>query len=461
MIFIDYFTKAATNLYTTITTNPTSPAAQTAKLIGAGLGLTAIYLGVKRWPKTSLAFALGAAAIYRYWPTSPSGNSTTQEVQDFQTIPRGAAKPQMFSQPNQATHTPNNPGNLRSPPSTTNHNPSASYTPSSSTPSPYLTSAQHNSLPSVPEESKSNDSQHTVLKIGTYNILFPQIFEGNKPHKNSSPVGFSVGLPGKPNAGQLYENSIYRTTVIAKNILQADLDIVCLQEATKTVLNNLESQTNYKALQRLNGDKHGPAILYNPNKLDIFSENDVLIGKDPSILKNETNVRLNQRPISIADFQHKTTKKTIRVISCHLHDPRDKIGEAKKEQAQFIVNTANADLYKYKKIDECIIAGDFNQDEHGDIGNGKKPISNTPNARNATSLEPLFAAKFDVDDNLTPSEYTKKNFDNGPVIVKTRQDGKTRRIDWIFSKTKPKHLPLPNFDKNGSDHRLVAVTIPL
>ena len=132
-----------------------------------------------------------------------------------------------------------------------------------------------------------------------------------------------------------------------------------------------------------------------------------------------------------------------------------------------------------KECDLNIIAGDFNQDQYGDLNEKGDLIdpSEPHGPIKASVFKPLsldtedITQRYTFDDDLLPSEYTKHidlktpSTYNTTIIPKTYIDGETRRIDWIFCNDKngraPNTISLHNFDFRASDHSLKAVSINL
>lgn len=323
----------------------------------------------------------------------------------------------------------------------------------------------------------------TNITIGTYNILFPGKF--NEYYVPSgSPVGFNyLPSPYKPNSGKfhqvIFENSVMRRDIMINNLINADLDIVCLQEVSNvgslssvytTIVNNelLKDQYNFSKLQihptfsDVGNVGHGVMILYKKKKFNLISDDSVLI-------PNAKNRKL--RFCSIVSLEY--NKKKICVVSCHFYDSRDYI-KNKNIQMDNVLAAINK-----KECDLNIIAGDFNQDQYGDLNvNGELIYSREPNGpKKASVFKPLsldtedITQRYTFDDDLLPSEYTK-NIDsktpstyNTTIIPKTNIYGATRRIDWIFCNDKngrvPNTISLHNFDFRASDHSLKAVSINL
>ena len=332
------------------------------------------------------------------------------------------------------------------------------------------------------------------ITIGTYNILFPgkvekEFHPPNYVFKPSgSPVGFNylpVPDPDKPNSDELheeiYENSEERTQIMINNLLIADLDIVCLQEVSNVVYFGKNSSvydniiSNKLLIEKYNFTElqiH-PILRYSHGVMILYKKKFNLISDDSVSIQNAT--KTTDRNCSIVSLQYNTKK--ICVVSCHFYDSRDYKQDDKTIQMNSVLTKINK-----KECDLNIIAGDFNQDQYGDLnkkgdlidpGGPRKPFGPkkasvfTPLSLDTENITQLYT----FDDDLSPSEYTK-NIDlktpstyNTTIIPKTNQYGVTRRIDWIFCNDKngqvPNTISLHNFDFRASDHSLKAVSIYL
>lgn len=283
------------------------------------------------------------------------------------------------------------------------------------------------------------------ILVGTYNILFPQKLENGAPAKFSTNVGFSAD-----KNGGLYENSDFRVGIIAKNILNADLDVICLQEVTDAMGQELQKslKDDYDIKWVKHQNYHGVGILYKKDKFDLLNEESLSIQvqkEDP--LNPGTYKSSPPRVHLLNDLMDKTTQKVFRVVSCHMFDPRDL--QNKEEQTNAVIDFAEKES---DTIDRIIIAGDMNQDQFGNIDS--PPAGAVPSEKLASSFQPFIDHEYHVDGNLDSTEYEKKKPGNGKLV------SKDRHIDWIWvKKSKPEHYPLSDFDIRGSDHVLAASTI--
>ena len=353
-----------------------------------------------------------------------------------------------------------------------------------------------------PSTRSSTFTPSPKITIGTYNILFPgkvhRVFI--PPNKyvykpDGSPVGFNYSPP-KANAPpdelheDIYENSEKRTKKMIANLINSDLDIICLQEVSNveyggkpSVYTNIISNSELVKIYTLSELQihpklrysHGVMILYKTTKFNLIPETSVTSVTIPSGIDID---KKKSRMCSIVYLNYHGKK--ICIVSCHFYDARD---YSTPESKAIQMNSVLAEINK-QKSDLNIIAGDFNQDQYGDLKD-KTDIPIDPSEplgpQKASVFQPLFPTEdkdktqlYTFDDDLTPSEYTKEINENdyekkpwaydNPIIPK-KENGRTRRIDWIFCNDKtgqvPKSIRLPDFDFSASDHSLKAVSINL
>ncbi|HEY2811693.1 MAG TPA: endonuclease/exonuclease/phosphatase family protein [Rhabdochlamydiaceae bacterium] len=283
------------------------------------------------------------------------------------------------------------------------------------------------------------------ITVGTYNLLFPQPALPN--NQFSTKIGYSLDP-----SGHLYPNTDFRIGVIAKNILNADLDVVCVQEATGDMIHRLQNSPVGQKYQFVwkghTPHSHGVGILYKKDRFQLLNQSSPQLSFQVPDARRAGHTFTKKRTHVILDLKDSTTQKVHRVVSGHFPDPRDFPQAQKGTYVKQVIDSAAAP--SPYAIDQTIIAGDMNQDEWGDLGT-PKPSVGSPAL--ATAFQPFIQQGFSADANLQSSEYGKAGFDNGPIF------SKPRRIDWIWAKgATPTHLPL-NFDNRGSDHRLVAVSV--
>lgn len=289
------------------------------------------------------------------------------------------------------------------------------------------------------------------IRLGTYNILFPQI--KFPPNKFCTTIGYSADENGK-----LYNNIDSRLEIIQKNLHGAKLDVVCLQEVTKKIYNILSEAfaNDYHLIWAAHPNSfHGVAVLYKKGRFSKLSSSPIAVSI-PTHDKTAGSTFLKERIHLMVDLQDVTSKKVFRVVSCHLLDPRDHIN--KDIHVKEVVDSVEPMSEDYC-IDRTIIAGDMNQDQFGDKGvkgpqDLKKSNSTTNDLNHISAFKPLLEHHFYTDGNLAPSSFYKTNYENGPILASKR------RIDWIWSKNfQPVSEELPSFDNTGSDHALVVSTI--
>jgi endonuclease/exonuclease/phosphatase family metal-dependent hydrolase len=335
------------------------------------------------------------------------------------------------------------------------------------------------------------------ITIGTYNILFPGKVDRVliPPNKyvykpDGSPVGFNY-RPPKANAPpdelheDIYENSEERTEIMIANLINSDLDIICLQEVSNakyggnpSVYDKIINNSNLGELYTLSKLQIHPNLRYSHGVMILYKKNFKLISEASVTIPSGINDKSRMCSIVYLNYNG----KKICIVSCHFYDARD-YSTPKDKAIQ--MNSVLAEINKQtKKSDLNIIAGDFNQDQYGDLeGTTNIPIdfSEPLGPQKASVFQPLFPTEdkdkkqlYTFDNDLKPSEYTKEINENdyednpwaynNPIIPK-KENGKTRRIDWIFCNDKtgqvPKSIRLPKFDLRASDHSLKAVSILL
>ena len=276
---------------------------------------------------------------------------------------------------------------------------------------------------------------------------------------------------------EIYENSKERTKIMINNLLNADLDIVCLQEVSNLKYGGLSSIYDNIISNKLLIEKYNftelrihPILRYSHGVMILYKKKFKFISDKFVTIQSAKN---KERFCSIVSLEY--NGKKICVVSCHFYDPRDyDTHEGKVIQMNSVLTAI-----KEKECDLKIIAGDFNQDQYGDLNVEGKPIDPWEpfGPKKASVFKPLsldtedITQRYTFDDDLSPSEYTK-NIDpktpstyNTTIIPKINEYGKTRRIDWIFCNDKqgqvPKTISLHNFDFRASDHSLKAVSIYL
>lgn len=292
-----------------------------------------------------------------------------------------------------------------------------------------------------------NVIENSHFSAGTYNVLF-----GQGDYKKN-PYHVLVGYKNGKNGPE--DNIEDRKKIIVKNIKDANLDVVCIQELTEVVFNELKQTlgATYQMSWVPHAMDHGVGILYKKAQFDLLATNTAHICCQISVPNKDTNeIKQIQKKRAVMgmDLRNKTTQKVIRVVSCHAVDPRD--FDDKTAFTAKLVSFAGQKPTNGYALDGTIVAGDFNQDEYAETFEDKqkqKPMN--PGAFLAASFSPFKDDGYAVDDDLCSSEYEKAKIDSD-------LEEKGRRIDWLFCKgLEPDALPLKNFDKNGSDHRFVAI----
>lgn len=285
------------------------------------------------------------------------------------------------------------------------------------------------------------------ILVGTYNILFPQKLVNGLPPKICTNIGYSAD-----DEGNLYENSIDRVGIIAENILKSDLDVICLQEATDSMCQLLQTslKDRYEIKWIKHENFHGVGILFKQDKFKLLHEKALSVTVQMENPANPGEYQPSPNRVHLLnDLMDKTTQKVYRFVSCHMFDPRSL--QNKIEQTKYVIDFAEKEPNGYF-IDRTIIAGDMNQDQFGDVLAPPKGV--LPSETLAPSFQPFIDNEYQVDGNYDSTEYEKKMPGNGKIR------SKNRHIDWIWvKKSKPQHHPLTDFDQRGSDHKLVASLI--
>lgn len=295
------------------------------------------------------------------------------------------------------------------------------------------------------------------VRIASYNLLFPQMAYNEKlDKKKATAIGYS-----QDSEGNVYENSQFRTPLAIQNMLHSKADIVCLQEVNSKIYQQIKNDKKLSAKYHFSilgahNPQHGVCVLYNKKMFQDVSAkaNGVFhrVSLNGAKIKNKNRTHLH------LDLKDKVTGKELRVISCHMEDPRSFTTGKKDTHAKEVLKTALEGAHQENRI--TIVAGDMNQDQFGDAPVSDKSKIAHPDLKLASAFKGFFEAGFAVDDDLSPSEYYKVNnfFDNSPLVEKDR------RIDWIFAKG-AKPMPINpqglHIDKRASDHRLVLAEIEL
>lgn len=301
------------------------------------------------------------------------------------------------------------------------------------------------------------------VKIGTYNILCP-------PHNGCGKRGKArLGDSDSPfqyelhKDGRFYENTDGRLVKTIGNLRRADLDIVCLQETTKethAVVRETVTRTDKRYAStgcEPHKEGHGVAILYNKDrfralKCKVFKNTFMIIQKKGS-------VKEDQRTAVMLDLLDTTTNKVIRVVSAHFFDPNSLASKKRDEYAKWLVGEVTNEPHPEYALDKIVIAGDMNQDQHGDRASAdyRDQVSLQSKGRGnplrAAAFTPFMDNSFHCDENLGGTEFIKK-FNSEQLV------NKMRKIDWIWVQGgKPENIRIENADLTASDHKMAASEI--
>lgn len=303
------------------------------------------------------------------------------------------------------------------------------------------------------------------LVIGTYNVLFPQKFDKDQ---FSSNAGYSVTADMV-----VIPNHTWRVQIKIKNILNASPNSFALQEVTQEEFNEYQNMLQgYAGLFCLHPRGiHGVAIFYKLNEFDLIGAKKGTFEYDiPTRYSTITKSRIHL----IADLQDKSGM-TLRVVSCHLFDPRDFIGKVKSRHLEAVVDHSN--ISSSDSIDMLVICGDMNQDQFGDDVNACLNEDPQPVEFAKISAFAPVLKDFIHDNNLAPTQYDKDLSHVDGAMLSTK-----RKTDWIFIKTKNNikveqlkgvvlksvkissdypNLQKKEHDLRGSDHALTLTKIQI
>ncbi len=301
--------------------------------------------------------------------------------------------------------------------------------------------------------------------IGTYNVLFPQPFIKGK---FSSSAGYSV-----TSDNMVIPNDTWRRQIKIMNILTSNPNCLALQEVTQDEFDEYQSKlTGYSGMLCLHPNAvHGVAIFYKTAEFHLigaiegaFHQQIVKNNKDGS-LTTFTKSRVHL----IADLQDKLSGMILRIVSCHLFDPRDQPKEKKCRHLEAVVTHANIRM-EYA-LDMTAICGDLNQDQYGDdVTLHLKENAKAVGWQFISAFGP-FIGKYGIDNNLRPTEYQKDLSKVDGEMISTK-----RKTDWIFIKIgnsihefknkgivlksgKYPNLMIDEHDLRGSDHALTLTRI--
>lgn len=243
------------------------------------------------------------------------------------------------------------------------------------------------------------------LVIGTYNILHPEF-----AIKHSELVGLTDTKES---------NWPIRKVNILKGLINSNIDIICLQEISKTSKSELSqglSEAGFEIRHIENPRGDGSAIIF---KKSNFSE-----------LQFKTLDLDEEKRACFVDLLQSSTKKVIRIANCHLQG--GPTGPTKGVQQLNLVLNSIAAPSEYS-IDLKAVCGDFNEDETKDQ---KKSV--------------LMQQKFTND---------------GTRVI--TEPSKNRQIDWIFCVSSEnqalelQNVHIPAFVSPASDHHIKATKITL
>lgn len=277
------------------------------------------------------------------------------------------------------------------------------------------------------------------LVIGTYNVLFPQPLGGEADIYNTA-AGYSQ------QGSVVTPNTDWRLQIKTQNILKAQPTSLALQEITqeefKHYQENLKDYVGIFSGPHSPGVNHGVAIFYQKDRFNLLAAKKGTFAGQRRGPKGELLAYGNGKPIMgkrshlIVDLQDKTSGTIVRMVSCHLIDPRDWQGAEKSSHTGVIAQHAKEKNEAYK-VDVVAVCGDMNQDQYGDDATAyKNPASIPAPLASITAFTP-FTNKFIQDNSVQPTEYDKDP--TKPEGYNSEMESTGRKIDWIFIKT-PKSI---------------------
>lgn len=302
------------------------------------------------------------------------------------------------------------------------------------------------------------------LVIGSYNVLFGQKSD-NHTHAFSSSAGYNV-----TRQMEVVPNTLWRLELKIKNILNANPNCLALQEVTdkeyKAYIKSLGPAGYAGALCLHNNSFHGVAIFY---KSDQFSLVGAYQGEFNCLSLSKSRNHL------LLDLQDKNSGLIVRMVSCHLLDPRNWGSYHKSRHLEAVV--AHSEFMAHYIVDVVAICGDMNQDQFGDDVTICQNLNPQPVKLSEISAFVPILLQYVHDNCIEATEYKKDISKKDGEMISTN-----RKTDWIFFKIKrsvemqslsPISLSSvkithekPNLQKNeidlrGSDHALILNEIQI
>lgn len=291
------------------------------------------------------------------------------------------------------------------------------------------------------------------ITVGTYNILMPQWVAQTESGDFYAPK-YST-LIGFDKIGEtIQENSKRRLEIIKKNILDSQLDVICLQEVVENVFKDLQEglSKDYEGFWMTHSARyygHGLAIFF---KKEVFKKIGEAFHREKIKVDNfnpEEPPFEKDRIFLLLDLQNKTTGLVFRVATFHFCDNRtlqENVGSQTTSLANFVSCKTEY------QIDRTLLLGDTNLDQYGNL----KDQSNQPDCEAKHWYEfPQYEA-------LRQEGYTCGTFKSSEYAV--GEIGETpistgRTIDRIFSQRALLRELNVHAKLGGSDHALIAATV--
>jgi exonuclease III len=273
------------------------------------------------------------------------------------------------------------------------------------------------------------------ISVGTYNILKPQgPLEKIESIAPQNSIGYDLDKNGQP-----VENSIWRLEIAIKNIVKANLDIICLQEVVIKTFKKLQEtfSDSYECVWETHEVKEsdGVAIFFKKELFEILEKSSQRVP-----LKIADTISA-ERVFLRVDLKNKLTGLVFRVTTFDFFNP--KILVQKQKQTASLVEFVHEK--SSVKIDRSLIMGVTNIDQYN------KYHQEIPWQENE-EFQAFKDKGYVCADLMGGTEYVKS--------IKSESYGTTgRRVDLISSKEAQLEIKPTNTDIRASSHRLIAATV--
>ena len=222
-------------------------------------------------------------------------------------------------------------------------------------------------------------------------------------------------------------------------------DVLFLQEANSYNIEKLAAELGLKILNVDNLE--GTCVLVNPKKLTIVDDNLVKVLKSRKGTIYIGNLHLDDVP-SVVHHMNNIVYKSSKTIP--ISSSKDKILKLCAERR---LPRLKQELVKAKKYDRAILAGDFNEPSHLDLGNINVPVSKLLEKNDF--IDTFWYANPNVD------EVHGHTWPAGSLYAK--EPG--QRIDMIYTKNMKVMYSIvydgPKMSKWISDHKMVITDVEI